>query len=310
VGLDDSGGAGDGQALRLRLLTTALAHVPTKGFSAEAIAAAAVEHGVSVATVGLFEHGPVELVEHFITACNMNMAAQIERAELLRLPVLERIRRVTKLRLQMLVPHLNTWPQALVLMAQPQNMGVSLKNAASTVAMMWELIDEEIVDTKPADSTLDWCEAGSPTDRSAVDESTPGHFVAKRVILSAVYASTELFLLSDPSPGQYRTWEFLDRRVDDALLATGSLGAAERWAGRAAAGLGAMDPKLVSEIVFSNFDEDATNADPPPLPPPPPPPPPATVTTATATTATTATAATTEKMGNGKMEIGKVMRSA
>ena len=86
----------------------------------------------------------------------------------------------------MLVPHIHIWPRALVLMAQPQNIGVSLKNAASTVLMMWELIEVEIVDTKPADSTLDWCEAGSPTDR---------------VILSAIYASTALFLLSDPSPG-------------------------------------------------------------------------------------------------------------
>ena len=52
--------------------------------------AAVVDPGVSVATVGLFERGPVESVEYFIKACE-DMTARFDRAEPLRLPVLERV---------------------------------------------------------------------------------------------------------------------------------------------------------------------------------------------------------------------------
>ena len=49
------------------------------------------------------------------------------------------------------------------------------------------------------------------------DTSTDHNFYTKRALLSGVYGATVLFWLSDGSAGHERTWEFLGRRIDDAL---------------------------------------------------------------------------------------------
>jgi ubiquinone biosynthesis protein COQ9 len=43
------------------------------------------------------------------------------------------------------------------------------------------------------------------------------NWYTKRAALSAVYTSTELFMLSDNSPEFRETWKFLERRIDDAI---------------------------------------------------------------------------------------------
>ena len=39
----------------------------------------------------------------------------------------------------------------------------------------------------------------------------------KRALLAGVYSSTELFMLTDTSPGHEETWQALDRRLSDML---------------------------------------------------------------------------------------------
>jgi ubiquinone biosynthesis protein COQ9 len=56
------------------------------------------------------------------------------------------------------------------------------------------------------------------------DTSTDASWYTKRASLAAVYMSTELYMLTDYSPGYADTWQQLERRMQDAL-----------WLGSAAA---------------------------------------------------------------------------
>jgi ubiquinone biosynthesis protein COQ9 len=91
-------------------------------------------------------------------------------------------------------PVLHYWPQALSLMALPQN-------APHTVKQLGELVDEM------------WFLAG--------DQSADMNWYSKRVLLAGVYTSTgitdsiELFMVSDKSENYENTNRFLDRRLQD-----------------------------------------------------------------------------------------------
>ncbi len=49
------------------------------------------------------------------------------------------------------------------------------------------------------------------------DRSDDVNWYTKRATLSGVYSSVVLFWLGDDSPDHHRTWEFLDRRIDDVM---------------------------------------------------------------------------------------------
>lgn len=47
------------------------------------------------------------------------------------------------------------------------------------------------------------------------------NWYAKRAAIAGIYASTEIYMLNDKSEGFKDTWEFLDRRIDNALALKG-----------------------------------------------------------------------------------------
>ncbi len=49
------------------------------------------------------------------------------------------------------------------------------------------------------------------------DSSEDVNWYTKRATLSGVYSSTLLFWLGDDSPDHQKTWEFLDRRIDNVM---------------------------------------------------------------------------------------------
>ena len=55
----------------------------------------------------------------------------------------------------------------------------------------------------------------SLTNTCSVFSSVDLSWYTNRIGLSAVYKSTELFMLSDNSPEKHQTWEFLSRRLSD-----------------------------------------------------------------------------------------------
>jgi ubiquinone biosynthesis protein COQ9 len=58
-----------------------------------------------------------------------------------------------------------------------------------------------------------------------------GRRYTRRALLSGAYAATELYMLSDCSPGFADTWAALDRRLGEALALEQAAGAAGGAAG-------------------------------------------------------------------------------
>ena len=82
----------------------------------------------------------------------------------------------------------DTWPQALAIQASPAHMGTMLKQRAQLVDDIWH---------------------------ACGDTATDYNWYTKRGLLAAVYAATELFMITDYSPGYADTWQSLDRRLAD-----------------------------------------------------------------------------------------------
>lgn len=82
----------------------------------------------------------------------------------------------------------DTWPQALAIQAHPAHAAIALQQRAELVDNIWH---------------------------ACGDTSTDYNWYTKRGLLAAVYAATELFILTDYSPGYADTWRALDRRLAD-----------------------------------------------------------------------------------------------
>jgi ubiquinone biosynthesis protein COQ9 len=158
----------------------------------EALAAGATDLGYPSVAHGMFSRGAIELVDYFMDKSNDELhdilVANTEKLQLM--SVTDRLKFGVRARLEMLAPVLPTWPQAMALGALPQN-------APTTFAKLAKLSDEI------------WYFAG--------DKATDASWYTKRALLTGIYASTELFMLSDQSPGFQDTWAFLDRRIDETI---------------------------------------------------------------------------------------------
>src|SRR2546429_4290798 len=65
----------------------------------------------------------------------------------------------------------------------------------------------------------------------AGDTSVDSSWYTKRASLSAVFASTEVFMTTDQSAGFIETKEFLERRLDDAQMVGGWAKDISEWMG-------------------------------------------------------------------------------
>ncbi|KAL6076935.1 Ubiquinone biosynthesis protein coq9, mitochondrial [Balamuthia mandrillaris] len=187
--------------LKKRILAAAKKHVPKLGWTQEAIAAAAEEEGLSSAAHGLFPRGPVELVEAHLDDCLQQLKNEITEpgtegtAEEKRTEAFRRLR--TKDKIKTLVrgyleksqaPFNSQWPQALALLAQPQNAPMACGRLVHLMDDMWHLCG---------------------------DVSTDFNWYTKRAMLTGIYTSTQLYMLTDASENFEHTWSFLDRRIED-----------------------------------------------------------------------------------------------
>ncbi|PNH05981.1 Ubiquinone biosynthesis protein COQ9, mitochondrial [Tetrabaena socialis] len=206
-----SGAAEDSQeALRQALLAQAMQHVASRGWSTAALVVAARELGMSPSVVGLLPRGEAELVEHYMSQCNARALDSIaaKREQLQGLPLDARMADALQIRLELITPFIDSWPQALAIAARPSNVSHSL-------ALLFSLCDGV------------WHAVG--------DDSTDATWYTKRAVIAGVYATTSLYMLTDYSPGFRDTWQALRRRVADGLALDASL----QSVAHAAAGHGA-----------------------------------------------------------------------
>jgi ubiquinone biosynthesis protein COQ9 len=158
----------------------------------DALAAGAKDIGYPSVAHGMLPRGAIELVDFFMDRSFEQTRAMLvaHTAQLQAMSVADRLKFGVRTRVELLAPVVHTWPQAMALGALPQN-------APSTMRKLAQLADEI------------WYFAG--------DKSTDASWYTKRALLTGIYASTELFLLSDTSPNFEETWKFLDRRIEETI---------------------------------------------------------------------------------------------
>ncbi|ORY51807.1 ubiquinone biosynthesis protein COQ9 [Rhizoclosmatium globosum] len=178
--------------VRNRILKSALASVPQLGFTTAALRHGCTSLGLSPMAAGAWPRGGAELAEYFVTNATKETATQmrtLNNFESMRVP--QKIKAGVLIRLGLLKPYLHQWPDALALMAMPQNAPHSLHNLGLLVDEIWHVTG---------------------------DRSTDMNWYSKRMLLAGVYTSTELFMTQDKSPNFTETEKFLDRRLNDVAF--------------------------------------------------------------------------------------------
>lgn len=191
------------QQTRARILDASLQFVSKHGWSVESIQRGAESINYPGVAHGLFPNGPIELIQHFYIKCNRELIYQLQK-ELSSSDIdsdgkpkpaeIPNPRDFTvkaiRMRLEMIAPYIDTWPQALALMTLPQNVPTSL-------AQLLTLVDD-----------ICYC---------AGDRSVDIGWYTRRIGIASIYKMVELFMLQDKSADHQKTWEFLERRVDEGI---------------------------------------------------------------------------------------------
>ncbi|XP_030625296.1 ubiquinone biosynthesis protein COQ9, mitochondrial [Chanos chanos] len=185
------------EQLQARILTAALEFVPEHGWSVEAIAAGAETLGLSSASTGMFYNGAGDLVLHFVGQCNAQLAEilaeqhnQVQLGQAESKKTAEFLRDAVETRLRMLIPYIDTWPQAMSILLLPHNIPDSLKHLSTLVDDIWYY---------------------------AGDRSTDLNWYTRRAALTGIFNTTELVMVQDSSPDFQDTWAFLDNRIKDVV---------------------------------------------------------------------------------------------
>ncbi|KAG9455814.1 hypothetical protein H6P81_000322 [Aristolochia fimbriata] len=183
---------GDYENEQARLLQAALGHVINLGWTEEALIAGARDIGVSPAIVGSFPRKEAILVEYFMDDCLQRLIDKIDSGDLAltNLILSDRLAKLIRDRLEMQIPYISKWPQALSIQALPANLQTSFKQRTMLVDEIWH---------------------------AAGDHPTNMDWYVKRTILGGIYSTTELYMITDHSPEFCDTWDFLNRRIKDAF---------------------------------------------------------------------------------------------
>lgn len=186
-----------------KIIEQALKDAPYAGWSMDALRAAAEKAGQKPQMAdALFSDiaGATKYISAFFDA---RMMEQLERIDIERMRVRERIAVAVQTRLDLMAPYRGGLKAALAHYARPLR---SLRAAKP----LWTAADHI------------WTWAG--------DTSTDYNRYTKRALLSGVMASTLLFWLQDNSPGASATRQFLDRRINNVLSAGKIIGGLKRKA--------------------------------------------------------------------------------
>jgi ubiquinone biosynthesis protein COQ9 len=164
---------------RTQILEAALEHVNTRGWSVEAIAAGAQTCGFPSVSHGMFPRGAVELVDFFMLKGNGHLSDRLFDISDPSMDEIGKIRAAIKERLLYITPYVQRWPEAMALGALPHNTASTLSN----LVVMADLVAMH-----------------------AGDRSTDINWYTKRALVTSVYATTEVYMLTDKSEDFEDTW--------------------------------------------------------------------------------------------------------
>ena len=173
-----------------RLLAAAKPHVPFDGWSATTFDAAVTESGVGEAMArAVCPRGAVGLALAYHDAGDRAMLDRLETADLGDMRFRDRVAAAVRYRLEA-VEDKELVRRGLTLFSLPHHAGDGTQALWGTADKIWTALG---------------------------DSSTDINWYTKRATLSGVYAATVLYWLGDDSEGHEKTWEFLDRRIDDVM---------------------------------------------------------------------------------------------
>jgi ubiquinone biosynthesis protein COQ9 len=175
---------------KTRLLNAALLHVPFDGWTKATFDAAIADTGVDAGLAqALCPRGAVDLALAFHDRGDSVMLERIAGADQDGMRFRDRITAAVRFRLEV-VEDKELVRRGVTLFALPQYAGDGTRAIWNTCGLIWQALG---------------------------DTSEDVNWYTKRATLSAVYSSTVLFWLGDDSLEHTRTWEFLDRRIDNVM---------------------------------------------------------------------------------------------
>ncbi len=187
------------------ILSLAMAHVPTHGFTQEALELGAKEAGYLDVSTNLFPKGTFDLVKFHLVSQRLGLRDRIQFPDekmgvgrKVRSLVLERLRANVDAGV---VPR---WQEALAIMSLAENIPASLRELGALSDEMWFLSGD-----------------------TAVDSS----WYTKRASLAGIYAATEVYQTTDQSTDFRDTEQFLDRRLSELRTAGSAVSSTLQWAG-------------------------------------------------------------------------------
>ncbi|CAK7209045.1 Ubiquinone biosynthesis protein coq9, mitochondrial [Sporothrix curviconia] len=212
------------------ILAAATRHIPVQGFTERTIALGAYDAGYPGISTNILPDGVFSLVRWHLVNQRLGLAARsreilgeapAENAALAPDEIANRAERLLWERLLANKDIVGRWQEALAIMAQPSYVPASLRELALLADEVWALAGDKAVD---------------PT------------WYTKRAAVSAIYASSELFMTTDNSgPDFPATREFLERRFRGSQELGGYVRSVGEWVGFAAsAGVNVLRSKGVN----------------------------------------------------------------
>ncbi|MCJ1282786.1 Ubiquinone biosynthesis protein coq9, mitochondrial [Xylographa opegraphella] len=189
------------------ILSAALNHVPSQGFTTLALTHGAEDAGYLDVSTNLFPRGPFDLINYHLVTQRLALKDRIQFPDP-SIGVGAKVRALALQRLKANKEIIHRWPEALAIMALPSNISPSIAELARLSDEIWFLAGDTSVDTS---------------------------WYTKRASLSAVYSSTELFMTTDTSANHGATEFFLDRRLGEVQSMGKAVGSVGQWMGFTAA---------------------------------------------------------------------------
>jgi len=193
------------------ILSFALAHVPTHGFTHHALVLGTKDAGYLDVSTNLFPEGPFALVKYHLVTQRLGLKDRVQFLDQKEQKmggggVGRKVRALMlgRLRGNADAGVLGRWQEALGIMSLAENVPQSVRE-------LWLLSDEI------------WFLAG--------DTGMDGSWYTKRASLAAVYAATEVFQTADQSTEFRDTEEFMDRRLQEVKTVGGLVSGTLEWTG-------------------------------------------------------------------------------
>jgi ubiquinone biosynthesis protein COQ9 len=178
-------------AIKDKIIETALPDIPFDGWTAAVLERAAVNAGFEKNMVkAVFPKGVEDAIIHFSRWADERMLDALKKTNPVSLKVRERIALGVRIRFEILEPHREAERLAIAYWMRPFRKIQGAKLVWKTADVIWQ-----------------W----------AGDTATDYNRYTKRGLLSGVLTATAFFWLNDNSPGRKESWAFLERRIDNVL---------------------------------------------------------------------------------------------